>query len=90
MVPLAVMTLEYAVMELRQLAARGLWRWATRSRNLLDAAQLGATAMVLLLHASCGASGKVLRGLCACTVLVLFWRLLDFSTVDDRMGRFVM
>lgn len=87
MVALAVMTAEYLIMELRQLAQSG-FTWFSHM-NAFDAAQLGLMSAILALHWACYASLDTLRGLSSVLVLVLFWRLLYFATVTDRLGSFV-
>ncbi|KXZ48093.1 hypothetical protein GPECTOR_30g188 [Gonium pectorale] len=76
------------VMEARQVRSLGLRRWFQHS-NLFDLAQLGLMAVILGLHWSCRPSLELLRCLSAVLLLVLFWRLLQFSTALEKLGSLV-
>ncbi|KXZ42052.1 hypothetical protein GPECTOR_215g442 [Gonium pectorale] len=89
LVVLAVMTLEYAVLELRQMWTEGFQAWLRHSWTLFDAAQIVLMALVLGLHWSCAVPVFVIRCLAAVLVLVLFWRMLGYMTVVEGLGSFV-
>ncbi|KXZ45832.1 hypothetical protein GPECTOR_50g626 [Gonium pectorale] len=87
---LAVMTVDFAVQEIRQIRHFGL-RFFMHTWDLLDVASVALVVASIVLHFSCtsGVSPLTLRGLAAVQIVLLFMRLLYYAMASDKLGSFV-